>query len=143
MLKKIVLGLLLLTALILAACGGGTPEDTAAEAPAAEVVQEEVPEVAALPAGDAAAGEQLYSQSCSSCHGPDAKGIEGIGKDLTTGEFVPNHSDEEFLEFVKLGRPTGDPDNTTGIDMPPKGGNPALSDEQILDIIAYIRTIHE
>jgi hypothetical protein len=26
--------------------------------------------------------------------------------------------------------------------MPPKGGNPALSDEDLIDIIAYIRTIH-
>jgi disulfide bond formation protein DsbB len=46
-----------------------------------------------------------------------------------------------MLTFIKTGRPSGDPLNTTGVDMPPKGGNPALSDEQILDIVAYIRTL--
>jgi hypothetical protein len=51
--------------------------------------------------------------------------------------------DAELLEFVKTGRPVGDPLNTTGVDMPPKGGNPALSDVQILDIIAHIRTLQQ
>jgi len=27
--------------------------------------------------------------------------------------------------------------------MPPKGGNPALSDEQLLDIIAFIHSIQQ
>ena len=35
------------------------------------------------------------------------------------------------------------PDNTSGVEMPPKGGNPGLTDEQLTDIIAYIRTLHE
>ena len=48
-----------------------------------------------------------------------------------------------MLEFVKVGRPTGDPLNTTGVDMPPKGGNPALSEEDLYDIVAYIRAIHQ
>jgi disulfide bond formation protein DsbB len=34
-----------------------------------------------------------------------------------------------------------DPLNTTGIDMPGKGGNPALTDDNILAIIAYLRTL--
>jgi mono/diheme cytochrome c family protein len=96
-----------------------------------------------LPAGDAAKGQTLYTSSCSSCHGADAKGITGVGKDLTSGDFAATHDDAAFLAFIKTGRPSGDPANTTGIDMPPKGGNPALSDAQILDIIAYIRSIHE
>ena len=60
-----------------------------------------------------------------------------------TSEFLLTVDDQELLEFVKTGRPVGHPDNTTGVDMPPKGGNPALTDEQLLDIIAYIRTLHE
>ena len=52
-------------------------------------------------------------------------------------------SDQELLDFIKTGRPISHPDNTTGVDMPPKGGNPALTDEQLTDIIAYIRTLHE
>jgi disulfide bond formation protein DsbB len=34
-----------------------------------------------------------------------------------------------------------EPENTTGVPMPPKGGNPALTDEQILEIIAFIHTL--
>lgn len=128
----VVISVATLLLLLLAACGGG---GDAADAGAAN---EEV-EVA----GDAQAGKQLFVQSCSACHGEDAKGLPNLGKDLTASTFVADQSNEALLQFVKTGRPVSDPANSTGIDMPPKGGNPALTDEQILDIIAYIRTIHE
>lgn len=92
--------------------------------------------------GDAAAGEELFNQVCIACHGPGGEGIEGLGLPFTTSDFIPSQSDQELLDFIKTGRPVGHPDNTTGVDMPPKGGNPALTDEQILDIIAYIRSVH-
>jgi hypothetical protein len=38
------------------------------------------------------------------------------------------------------GRSTTDPANTTGVDMPPKGGTPSLSDEDLTDI-NYLRTL--
>jgi disulfide bond formation protein DsbB len=47
------------------------------------------------------------------------------------------------MAFIKTGRPASDPLNTTGVDMPPKGGNPALSDQDLADIIAFIRSIHQ
>ena len=62
---------------------------------------------------------------------------------MTSSAFIASNSDDEMLVFVKTGRPVTHEDNTTGVDMPPKGGNPALTDEQILDIIAYIRTLQE
>lgn len=94
-------------------------------------------------AGDAAEGATLFATACVACHGPGGEGIEGLGKDMTTSTFIAGLSDAELLAFVKTGRPVGDPLNTTGVDMPPKGGNPALSDDQILDIIAYIRSLQE
>ena len=97
----------------------------------------------AFPEGDAVAGESLYQGTCSACHGPDAKGLPALGKDLTTSEFTQDSSDQELVDFVKEGRPVSHPENTQGIDMPPKGGNPALSDEDILNIIAYLRTLEE
>ena len=60
-----------------------------------------------------------------------------------TSEFISSTSDEDLLTFIKMGRPLWDSANTTGIDMPPKGGNPALNDEDILSIIVYLRTIQE
>ena len=86
-------------------------------------------------------GQMVYTAICSACHGMDARGIENLGKDLIDSEFVDSLSDDELLTFIKLGRPIWDAENTTGIDMPPKGGNPALTDEQILAVIAYVRTL--
>jgi mono/diheme cytochrome c family protein len=124
------IGLGLLTgalALSLAACGGGG--QSGGDTPA--------------PAGDAANGQALFTGTCSSCHGPDATGIAGLGKDLTTSTFVAERSDAEMIEFLKTGRPATDPLNTTGVDMPPRGGNPALTDDDLVDIVAYLRSIHK
>lgn len=87
-------------------------------------------------------GATMYTAACSACHGADAHGVPNLGKDLVESEFVHSVSDAELLNFIKMGRPIWDAANTTGIDMPPKGGNPALTDEQILAIITYIRSIN-
>jgi mono/diheme cytochrome c family protein len=97
----------------------------------------------ALAGGDAAKGKPLYEQNCASCHGPDAKGIQGLGKDLTSSSFVAQKSDAELVKFVNEGRAADDPLNTTGILMPPKAGNPALTDEDIQHIVAYLRTLQK
>lgn len=91
--------------------------------------------------GDAAEGATLYAATCVACHGPDAKGVPNLGKDLTTSEFVTSTNDADLVEFIKTGRDASDPANTTGVAMPPKGGNPALTDEQILSIVAHLRTL--
>jgi len=93
--------------------------------------------------GNAEKGKTYFLQFCSSCHGQNALGLKGLGKDLVHSQFIQEKTDQELLEYVKKGRPVNDPLNTTGVPMPPKGGNPALTDEQILDIIAYLRTIHQ
>lgn len=112
------LGLLLL--ILLAACGGAaTP----------------------TPIGDATAGKAKFDSTCVSCHGPDAKGLPNLGKDLTTSEYVKTTADLDLVTFVTTGRPPSDPANTTGVDMPPKGGNPALTEQDLKDIISYIRTL--
>jgi disulfide bond formation protein DsbB len=121
---------LLLGLLLLAACGGDDSDNGEAEEEGAV-------------AGDAAAGETAFAGTCSSCHGPDAKVLPGLGKDLTTSTFVAGNTDQEMIDFLKVGRPASDPLNTTGVDMPPKGGNPALDDQDLADIVAYLRQIHE
>ena len=99
--------------------------------------------VAPVSAGDAAKGKALFASTCAACHGPAGEGVKGLGKDLQTSEFAAGLSDEELLGFIKQGRDMSDPLNTTGIAMPPKGGNPALQDEQITDIVAFIRSIYQ
>ncbi len=83
----------------------------------------------------------MYAQSCSACHGPDGKGMPKLGKDLVDSDFVHGKTDDQLVTFVKLGRRPTDPANTTGIDMPPKGGNPSLDDAKLHDIVGYIRTL--
>lgn len=124
--------ILLLLTIVVAACGGDE-EPTPTPAP-----------VAGQPAafGNADNGKALFATTCAACHGPEGKGVQGLGKDMTTSTFIAGKSDEEMLAFVKIGRPISDPLNTTKVDMPPKGGNPALTDDQLKDIIAFIRTIH-
>lgn len=91
--------------------------------------------------GDPAAGEAIYQATCSACHAPDAGGVDGLGPSLASSEFVQSMSDEELVAFITVGRDTGNPENTTGVAMPPRGGNPALSDEDLLDIVAWLRTL--
>ena len=131
--KSIWIVVLMIALLTFAACGGGGSE---ASSQTAE-------EAAPVSKGDPVAGKEQFDMICFACHGPGGEGIEGLGKPFTTSEFLREKSDEEMVEFIKVGRPSGDPLNTTGIDMPPKGGNPALTDDQIVDIIAYVRTLQE
>jgi len=135
--KYFLIALIVLLAGLLIGCGG-SGDSSSEESGAVEVKPREV-EIA----GDAAEGETQYQALCSACHGPDATGLPNLGKDLTTSEFLKNKSDAEFVEFIKTGRPSSDPENTTGIDMPPKGGNPALTDEDMANIVAYVRTLEK
>ena len=96
---------------------------------------------APTPIGDAANGATKYASTCVSCHGPDAKGLPNLGKDLTNSEFMKSTADLDLVTFISTGRPVSDPANTTGVDMPPKGGNPALSEQDIKDIISYLRSL--
>jgi disulfide bond formation protein DsbB len=88
-----------------------------------------------------ASGNKLFHTTCVACHGAGGVGITGNGKPLVRNAFVQSLDDDALLAFVKQGRTPTDPKNTTGIQMPPKGGNPAMSDDDILDVIAYLRTL--
>ncbi len=134
--KKLVVVLLVGLLMLLVACGGGS-EPSASSGSGGDTGS--VP----VSTGDPVAGEAKYNEVCIACHGVAGAGVEGLGKPFTTSDFVPSQTDDELLAFIKTGRPISHPDNTTGVDMPPKGGNPALTDEQIMDIIAYIRALHE
>lgn len=92
-------------------------------------------------AGYIANGSKLYATTCIACHGQAGAGVKGNGKPLAGSKFINSLDDEALLTFVKNGRMPTDPANTTGIAMPPKGGNPAFSEDDILDVISYLRTL--
>lgn len=91
--------------------------------------------------GDADNGHELFNASCASCHGQDAQNPP-VGKDLAHSDFIRDSSFDDVMNVVLKGRPTSDALNTTGIDMPPKGGNPALSEDDVTDIVAYLKTLN-
>lgn len=88
-------------------------------------------------------GRNFFSATCAGCHGLDGRGIQGLGKTLIESEFVNGLTDAELHDFVNVGRRVNDPMNTTGVEMPARGGNPMLSDEGLDQIIAYIRTLRD
>ncbi len=120
--------ILLLLVMALAACGGGesTPADNQP-----------------VSAGDPAAGQKLFTSSCAACHGPEGQGVPGLGKDMTGSEFIASQSDEQLVAVIKAGIPPGQAPNDTAVAMPPKGGNPSLSDQDLYHIVAYLRTIKQ
>lgn len=120
------------TGLALFGCGDGSGSESGTPA-----------EVKLLPPGNAADGETVYQGTCIKCHGPDATGIEDSGTNLTTSEFIPNRTDAELVTYIKVGRPMNDPLNMTGVAMPPYGANPMLTDQDLADVVAFLRTLQD
>jgi disulfide bond formation protein DsbB len=113
-----------------AACGGGGGDG-----------DDTITTVAAL-TGDPVHGLELYRGTCIVCHGEGGVGIEALGKPWVGSTFINERTDEEMVAFLLVGRPADDPLNTTGIAMLPKGGNNALTEDDLLDLIAYMRTLN-
>lgn len=99
---------------------------------------EEVAEAASE--GNASEGEQVYNQICASCHGESGKGdgpaaasLDPKPKDHTDGEKMSRLSDDHMFKVISEGGAAA------GLSpaMPAWGGT--LSDQEILDVMAYIR----
>jgi mono/diheme cytochrome c family protein len=115
-------GLLALTAIGTLADSSATPSASAAPLP-----------------GDPNRGATLYSANCTTCHGASLEG--GIGAVLNPIDKlpnVPNSLDPAFLiGIITNGRQpqAGDPKQ---IAMPAKGGNSALTSQDVNDLASYI-----
>lgn len=82
--------------------------------------------------GDPDHGAALYAQACSACHGADGRGVIPGAPDLTKSGGVLSQAHDVILDRIENGYSTaGSP-----IAMPPRGGDPNLSDEDIEDIVA-------
>ena len=87
------------------------------------------------------AGGAVFRGSCRACHGSDGEGVDGLGKPLVDSEFVDGLDDDALVAFIAEGRPADDPDNTSGIAMPAKGNNSSLTDEDLANVVAFIRSL--
>ncbi len=86
-------------------------------------------------------GKAIFDRICATCHGKDANGLPKLGKGLRNNEFTKSQSDAELVQFMKTGRPATHPLNTTGVDMPPKGGDPTITDQDLNNVVAFLRTL--
>ncbi len=81
-------------------------------------------------------GQAIYSQTCIACHGANGKGtIPGVA-DLTDAEGALSKPDEELLKSISEGFQSPG----SMLAMPPKGGNPTLTEEGEKAVLAYLRT---
>jgi mono/diheme cytochrome c family protein len=88
-------------------------------------------------------GQRDYEETCAGCHGAQGEGVSGLGLPLVTSPLVMYASDLELLIFLRVGRPADHPDNTLGVSMPPSGGRPDWSNEEMMDVIAYLRQLRD
>jgi mono/diheme cytochrome c family protein len=105
---------------------------------------------AASAAGDAAAGKATFTTLCVSCHGEGGKGDGPVGamlqpppRDFTVGDFKFDTNDD--------GKAGTDADLKAVISQgaaafggsPLMAPNPSLSDDDIANLIAFIRSLKE
>ena len=143
--------LALIAALALAACGGSEEKRSAPEPPAGPqpAAPAAAPPSAAVPApphtpasADPARGAPIYAQYCASCHGPQGAGDGPLAQALepkpahhSDGAYMNALGNDHLFQVVKRGGPAVGKSPL----MTPWGGT--LSDAQIWDVIAYVRTL--
>jgi len=90
--------------------------------------------------GDPRLGEQWYNYICSTCHGLDGDGYEsgGTGTAIGLPSFLNKVSDGFIRETVKKGR-----SNTRMLAFQGPTGLANLSDQEIDDIIVYLRSLSQ
>jgi len=95
----------------------------------------------AIGAGNAETGGKLYQTRCSPCHGPDGKAATPTAqalnpkpRDHTDGAYMNQLSHDHLAKVIKDGGPAVGKSPI----MPP---HPDLNDQQIEDVIAFVRTL--
>lgn len=95
----------------------------------------------AAPSGDLKAGKELYQQRCAPCHGSDGKAntptahaLKPKPRDHTNGKYMNALSNPHLQKVIKQGGPAV---GKAPI-MPPQAD---LSDQQIQDLIAFVRSL--
>ncbi|HUO85059.1 MAG TPA: c-type cytochrome, partial [Thermoanaerobaculia bacterium] len=107
-----------------------------APAPAPAPVSQPRPAPVASASGSTSEGASIFKAQCGACHGADGSGATPMGKKLEIGslasERVQGYSDERLTEVIR-----------SGIDEPSQKAHRSkkLSDAQVRDVIAFIRSL--
>jgi mono/diheme cytochrome c family protein len=128
---------MMLAVLILAACAANQSSSNADEnAPLATVPADYAGKTNSLGVDAATQGAQLFKTNCEMCHGPQGHGDGPAGQALdpkprNLAELQPKASDDFLFWRISEGKP--------GTSMVAWKG--ILTDEQIWQIISFIRTL--
>lgn len=156
--QRITLSIAISTALALFAAGCGDSSEApapappkpakdataqpAAKAPAPAPQPDTAPAEGAAVKADVAAGKADYQIFCASCHGPNGDGDGPVAQALdpkpakhSDGNYMNPLTDDYLFKVIKFG---GASVGKSAM-MAPLGGS--LSDQQIRNVIAFIRTL--
>ncbi len=97
-----------------------------------EVMEEEAPAETEVADETAEPGKQVYSSLCFSCHGTGLPGIPQLGDKTAWASRIAQGNEVMYEKAIKGF--TG----ASGIPMPPKGGNTALSDDEVKAAVDYM-----
>ncbi len=78
-------------------------------------------------------GAQTFTQSCQGCHA-----VQGQDHVNIRASWVLGKSNEQIADFIKKGRTVTDAENFSKLAMPPYGGQPFLTDAQLLDLARHV-----
>ncbi|MCL6480835.1 MAG: c-type cytochrome [Firmicutes bacterium] len=119
--------------------GGLLPEEIAALAEylrstaAASPARATAGGTAAVGRGDAARGQVLFLRSCAGCHG--VSGTGGVAPELAHPVFLQAADDAFLASTIRNGRPQ------TAMPAFQRPGSAGLSDAEIVDLIAFLRSL--
>lgn len=130
---SMVLAILIFSAMVLSACGGGSAADTPS------IPAEYAGKTNPLGSDAAAAGQAIYVVQCASCHGNSGKGDGPAGQALTppAANLVESNAkySDDYLYYRIAEGGTMDPYNSS---MPPFKN--VLSEDEIWQLVAHINT---
>jgi len=79
--------------------------------------------------------KETYDNTCIACHASDGKGAFPGTPDFTSSDGALSKSDDVLIDHITNGfQSPGSP-----MAMPPKGGNPNLSETDVINVLGYIR----
>jgi len=80
-------------------------------------------------------GSDIYNQGCIACHGGDGQGTVPGAPDFTSVSGPLAQSDEVLVQHIRDGfKSPGSP-----MAMPPRGGDPSLTDSDIQAVLDHLR----
>ncbi len=99
-----------------------------------------VAELQVAAAAETAASSVVFGANCVACHGPDARGVQGLGVNLMESKLVADSSPADLIAFLKAGRAADAPDNVTKVPMPSFAW---MSDADLAEVTAYLQSLNQ